>query len=205
MQQPAPSLRSLDPTIPQALDDVVTRCVQPEPALRYQRTQELLIDLEAVTGGGAPDRRLARPGRTSARDAGAAAVRRRSRFRLPSLLSPGHRATGWPPVFVALVVGGRRVARCTARSPGPKAAAPSASASVPTARRCRWRSCRSEMPPGTIRLITWARRTGHARRGSRTIRGPDDDPSRTRISDSRGFADLRIWRSTRHSSPALRS
>ena len=28
------------------------RCVQPDPALRYQRTQELLIDLEAVTGGG---------------------------------------------------------------------------------------------------------------------------------------------------------
>jgi eukaryotic-like serine/threonine-protein kinase len=50
LSKPAPALRSVDPTIPQAIEDIVGRCVQPDPALRYQRTQELLIDLEAAAG-----------------------------------------------------------------------------------------------------------------------------------------------------------
>ena len=53
LSKPAPSLRSVDPAIPQAIEDIVARCVQPDPALRYQRTQELLIDLEAASGDGA--------------------------------------------------------------------------------------------------------------------------------------------------------
>ena len=38
LSKPAPSLRSVDPAIPQAIEDIVARCVQPDPALRYQRT-----------------------------------------------------------------------------------------------------------------------------------------------------------------------
>jgi eukaryotic-like serine/threonine-protein kinase len=57
LSKPAPPMRSVDPAIPQAIDDIVARCVQPDPALRYQRTQELLIDLEAAAGDPATNSR----------------------------------------------------------------------------------------------------------------------------------------------------
>ena len=50
ISKPPISIRTVDPAIPPALDDIVLRCVQTDPALRYQRTQELLIDLEAAAG-----------------------------------------------------------------------------------------------------------------------------------------------------------
>jgi tetratricopeptide (TPR) repeat protein len=50
ISKPPISIRAVDPSIPEALDEIVLRCVQTDPALRYQRTQELLIDLEAASG-----------------------------------------------------------------------------------------------------------------------------------------------------------
>src|SRR4029079_5000560 len=50
ISKPPISIRTVDPAIPPALDEIVLRCVQTDPALRYQRTQELLIDLEAAAG-----------------------------------------------------------------------------------------------------------------------------------------------------------
>ena len=41
MQQPPPSVRSLAPEVPVALEQVVSRCLEPDPARRYQTTQEL--------------------------------------------------------------------------------------------------------------------------------------------------------------------
>jgi serine/threonine protein kinase/lipopolysaccharide biosynthesis regulator YciM len=49
VKAPVP-MRSVDPSIPQALDELVLRCVRTDPARRYQRTQELLIALEAIAG-----------------------------------------------------------------------------------------------------------------------------------------------------------
>ena len=38
MQQPPPPLRSVEVTVPEGLDAVVSRCVQPDPSARYQAT-----------------------------------------------------------------------------------------------------------------------------------------------------------------------
>ena len=54
MAQAPPSLRSLDPQLPQAVDDIVTRCLQPDPAARYDTTRALLDDLEELTEDGHP-------------------------------------------------------------------------------------------------------------------------------------------------------
>src|SRR5258708_3652395 len=60
MQQAPPSVRSIDPTIPVAVDALVTRCLQPDPAARYQRLADLVVDLEALDKDGHP--MLAAPG-----------------------------------------------------------------------------------------------------------------------------------------------
>jgi serine/threonine protein kinase/Tfp pilus assembly protein PilF len=52
MQHAPPSLRTLDAHIPEALDDLVTRCLQPEPVARYQTSASLLADLERIAEGG---------------------------------------------------------------------------------------------------------------------------------------------------------
>jgi eukaryotic-like serine/threonine-protein kinase len=41
MQSAPPSPRTIDPTIPEALDQVISRCVQPDAAARYQSSAEL--------------------------------------------------------------------------------------------------------------------------------------------------------------------
>src|SRR5258706_12489739 len=50
MHAPLASLRSIDATIPEWLDALVTKCIQPDPAERYQSMTEVLEDLEAKTG-----------------------------------------------------------------------------------------------------------------------------------------------------------
>ena len=50
MQAPLASLRSIDATIPEWLDAVVNKCIQPDPANRYQSMSEVLADLEAKSG-----------------------------------------------------------------------------------------------------------------------------------------------------------
>lgn len=52
MQQPPPGLRSIDPTIPDAIEALVTRCLQPDPAARYQTASELVRDIDRVAAGG---------------------------------------------------------------------------------------------------------------------------------------------------------
>ena len=46
---------AVDPTVPQALSDITARCLQIDPALRYQSAREILTDLQAWRGGGALD------------------------------------------------------------------------------------------------------------------------------------------------------
>ncbi|MGE5360733.1 MAG: protein kinase domain-containing protein [Bacteroidales bacterium] len=54
-----PSLRALDPQIPEAIDAIVARCVRPNPTERYQTSAELLADLDALDAEGYPP--VARP------------------------------------------------------------------------------------------------------------------------------------------------
>jgi eukaryotic-like serine/threonine-protein kinase len=54
MQHPPPSLRTVDPSIPEEIDALVSRCLQPEPAARYQTAAELLRDIDRVAQGNAP-------------------------------------------------------------------------------------------------------------------------------------------------------
>jgi tetratricopeptide (TPR) repeat protein len=52
MQQAPPPLRTVDPSIPEAVDALIARCLQPAPADRYQTSAELLKDIERVSSGG---------------------------------------------------------------------------------------------------------------------------------------------------------
>jgi tetratricopeptide (TPR) repeat protein len=79
-----PSLRETHPEIPEALDRIVARCIEPEPAARYQTTKELAEDLAILDDDGRPLRgsiatvaaRL-----SSRRSIGGSAMRRRRLFR----------------------------------------------------------------------------------------------------------------------------
>ena len=56
-----PSPRSIDPAIPEAVDAIVTRCLAPDPAARFQTTDDLLAALDRLDGDGRPlpsDQRL---------------------------------------------------------------------------------------------------------------------------------------------------
>jgi eukaryotic-like serine/threonine-protein kinase len=50
--EPPPAPRQLDPTIPEALDAVVRRCLRPDPAERFASTHELVSALQALTSEG---------------------------------------------------------------------------------------------------------------------------------------------------------
>jgi tetratricopeptide (TPR) repeat protein len=52
MERAPASLRSIDPQIPDALDQIVTRCLQPDPAARYETSAALLADLDHLTPDG---------------------------------------------------------------------------------------------------------------------------------------------------------
>ncbi len=54
MHAPPPSIRSVDPAMPESLDAIVTKCVQPDPAARYQQVSDLLADLEQLDDNGHP-------------------------------------------------------------------------------------------------------------------------------------------------------
>jgi len=53
MKRPPPALRSIDPQIPERLESIVARCLDPNPSARYQTTADLALDLERLddTGG----------------------------------------------------------------------------------------------------------------------------------------------------------
>jgi serine/threonine protein kinase/tetratricopeptide (TPR) repeat protein len=48
------SMRSVDSTIPEPLDALVTKCLQPDPAARYQTVEELVTDLHRLGPNGEP-------------------------------------------------------------------------------------------------------------------------------------------------------
>jgi tetratricopeptide (TPR) repeat protein len=77
-----PRMRTIDPTIPEALDRVVARCVEPDPAARYQTTKDLEEALERLDAEG--HERHAPP---------AAAV------------APPARGARWPGVAAAIALG----------------------------------------------------------------------------------------------------
>ncbi|MDP9324459.1 MAG: tetratricopeptide repeat protein, partial [Acidobacteriota bacterium] len=52
MQHAPPAVRTLDETVPEALESVVTRCLQPLPEDRYATTAELVTALDQLTEDG---------------------------------------------------------------------------------------------------------------------------------------------------------
>jgi tetratricopeptide (TPR) repeat protein/tRNA A-37 threonylcarbamoyl transferase component Bud32 len=56
LQQAPPPPRSIDPQVPEALDAIVTRCVQPDPAARYQTSADLAAALDELDADGHPRR-----------------------------------------------------------------------------------------------------------------------------------------------------
>jgi serine/threonine protein kinase/tetratricopeptide (TPR) repeat protein len=48
------SAREIDPTVPEAVDQIVSKCLQPDPANRYQSTAELLAALNRLDENGIP-------------------------------------------------------------------------------------------------------------------------------------------------------
>ncbi len=52
MKEPPPTARSIDPTIPEALDRIVTRCLQPDPAARFQTSAEVGAALDLLDAEG---------------------------------------------------------------------------------------------------------------------------------------------------------
>lgn len=65
MQNAPPPLGSSDPTIPEPVERVVTRCLQPDPAFRYQTTRELVSDLEALSANSTPTAAVLAAGTTA--------------------------------------------------------------------------------------------------------------------------------------------
>jgi eukaryotic-like serine/threonine-protein kinase len=54
MKAPPPPPRTIDPSIPQALDRIIARCIETEADKRYATTAELLADLERLDDEGQP-------------------------------------------------------------------------------------------------------------------------------------------------------
>ena len=54
MEAPPPPLKTIDPSIPAALNELVLRCVQPDAADRYQTTRELVAALHRLDDRGLP-------------------------------------------------------------------------------------------------------------------------------------------------------
>ncbi len=54
MEQPPAPVKSVVPEIPDALDQMISRCLQPDPANRYQTTEELAADLARLDDDGVP-------------------------------------------------------------------------------------------------------------------------------------------------------
>ena len=51
-RQAPPRLRTIDPSIPEGVDKIVARCLEPDPDARYQTTRELEADLDRLDAEG---------------------------------------------------------------------------------------------------------------------------------------------------------
>jgi serine/threonine protein kinase/tetratricopeptide (TPR) repeat protein len=74
MQAAPPAPRSIDPTIPEAVDTIIRRCLEPDPAKRFQSTVELQHALERLDESGKPLPIMRRVSRLALLAAGAAVV-----------------------------------------------------------------------------------------------------------------------------------
>jgi len=54
MVQAPPPPRTADPSVPEALDSIVTRCIHPDAGARYPSMADMLADLEALDDNGKP-------------------------------------------------------------------------------------------------------------------------------------------------------
>jgi serine/threonine protein kinase/Tfp pilus assembly protein PilF len=63
MQHAPAGPRTIDPTIPEAVDALILRCLQPKAADRYQTSADLLADLARVSAGGEASSGPSRPWR----------------------------------------------------------------------------------------------------------------------------------------------
>ena len=54
MTEPLPTPRSIDPTIPEGLDKIITRCIQTQATARYATTADLIADLDHLDDEGKP-------------------------------------------------------------------------------------------------------------------------------------------------------
>ncbi len=52
MQEAPPPIRTINPDVPEALENVIARCLEPEPEARYQTTKDLEADLQRLDGEG---------------------------------------------------------------------------------------------------------------------------------------------------------
>jgi tetratricopeptide (TPR) repeat protein len=68
MQRAPQSARAIEADVPEGLDQIIARCVQPDPAQRYSTSAELLVDLERLDADGRLVAPLS-PGRTVRRPA----------------------------------------------------------------------------------------------------------------------------------------
>jgi serine/threonine protein kinase len=107
MQSAPPSPRSVDPAIPEALDDIIVRCLQPDPAARFQTTSELAAELNALDADG---HRMLAPGGTTSPSA-ALSPATRDGIRLPIAQLVRRRKAIAAALFVLLVAGGVFLAR----------------------------------------------------------------------------------------------
>ena len=54
IEQPPARVRSIDSTIPEAIDELIARAVQPDPAARFQTSAELVAELDRLDENGVP-------------------------------------------------------------------------------------------------------------------------------------------------------
>jgi serine/threonine protein kinase/tetratricopeptide (TPR) repeat protein len=54
MEQAPRALKGAVPDVPEAFDQLITRCLQPDPAMRYQTTEELAAELNRLDDNGVP-------------------------------------------------------------------------------------------------------------------------------------------------------
>ena len=54
MEHAPPSVRTVDPSIPERLDRLIARCLEPDPAARFQTSAELVAELNRLDDHGAP-------------------------------------------------------------------------------------------------------------------------------------------------------
>ena len=45
MREPMPSVRAINSTVPQSLENIITRCTAKDPSLRYPNAEEMLVDV----------------------------------------------------------------------------------------------------------------------------------------------------------------